>query len=81
MAPQLALVSVFRGAGHCGAQHFENAAQRNAKLPGRPILRPVGGHLPIYLGLGVYGHGPCLHSLHVGANTAKHVLSLKPIQS
>ncbi len=28
-------------AWHCVAQHFENAAQRSAKLPGRPILRPV----------------------------------------
>ena len=26
----------------------------------------VSGHFPIYLRLGVYGHGTCLHSLHGG---------------
>ncbi len=31
--PQLALESVSRGVWHCVAQHFENAAQRSAKLP------------------------------------------------
>ena len=62
-APQLALDSVSWGVWHCFAQHFENAAQRSAKVPGRPILEPVGGHFPIYLGLGVYCHGVCLHSL------------------
>ena len=41
--PQLALESVSQGAWHCVAQHFENAAQCSAELPGRPILRPVGG--------------------------------------
>jgi hypothetical protein len=41
---------------------FENAAQRNAKLSGRPILKPIGGHFPIYLGPTVCGHGPCLLS-------------------
>ncbi len=61
---QMALESVSRGVWHCVAQHFENAAQRSAKLPGTPIPRPVGSHFPIYLGLGVYGHGVCLHSLH-----------------
>ena len=25
---------------------------------------PTVGHFPIYLGLGVFGHGVCLHSLH-----------------
>ncbi len=60
-APKQALESVSRGAWHCVAQHFQNAAKRNAKLPGRPILRPVGGHFSIYLCLGVYGHGVCLH--------------------
>jgi hypothetical protein len=30
-----ALESVSRGAWHCTAQHFQNAVQRNAKLPGR----------------------------------------------
>ncbi len=42
-----------------------NAAQRSGKPSGRPILRPVWGHFPNYLGLGVYGHGVCvcLHSL------------------
>ncbi len=54
--PQLALELVFRGVWHCVAQHLENAAQRSAKLPGRPILRPVGGHHMIYLGLSVHGH-------------------------
>ncbi len=63
--PQLALESVSRGVWHCVAQHFENAAQRSAKLPGRPILRPVGGPFPIYLGLGVYGHSVCPHSSSV----------------
>ena len=53
---QLALESVSRGVWHCVLQHFENAAQRSAKLPGRPILRPVGGHFSIYLGVGVSGH-------------------------
>ena len=52
-SPQLASESVSRGVWHCVAQHFENVAQRTAKLPGRPILRPVGDHFPIYLGLGV----------------------------
>ncbi len=28
-------------------------------------LFPVRGHFPIYPGLGVYGHGVCLHSLHL----------------
>ncbi len=41
--PQLALESVSRGAWHCVAQHFQNAAQRSAKLPGGPNLRPDGG--------------------------------------
>ena len=42
-----------------------NAAQRSAKLRGRPILRPVGGHYSIYLGLGAYGHGVFLHALQL----------------
>ncbi len=46
---------------HCAA--LKNAVQCDAK-PGRPILKPVGGHFPIYLGLGVYGHGVCEPSLH-----------------
>ncbi len=25
----------------------------------------VSGHFPIYFGLGVYGHGTCLHSLFI----------------
>ena len=45
---------------------FEDAAKRNAKLRGRPICRPVGDHFPNHLGLGVFGHGVCLHSLVVG---------------
>ena len=44
IGPELALESVSRGCRHCIAQHFENAAQRSAELPGRPILRPVSGH-------------------------------------
>ncbi len=63
--PQLALESVSGGVRHCVAQHFLNAVQRSAKLSGRPILSPVGGHFPIYLGLGVYGHGVCLHLFHM----------------
>ena len=71
MDPQLALESASQETWHCVAQLFQNAAQRSAKLPGRPILRPVGGHFPIYLGLGVYGHSPCLHSLHEKGTTEK----------
>jgi hypothetical protein len=37
---QLALASVSRGVGHCIAEHFSNAVQRSAKLPGRLIRRP-----------------------------------------
>jgi hypothetical protein len=44
---------------------FENAPQRSAKLSGRPILMLAGRHFMICLGLGVYGHCTCLHSLHV----------------
>jgi hypothetical protein len=47
-------------------QHFRNAEQRNANLTGRPILRRVGCHFPIYLSFGVWVHGVCLHSLHLG---------------
>jgi hypothetical protein len=32
-----------RAVWHSVAQHFENAAHRNAKFPGRPNPRPVGG--------------------------------------
>jgi hypothetical protein len=42
--------------------HFANATQHNAKLPGIQILKPVGGHSPIYLGLGVYAQDVCLPS-------------------
>jgi hypothetical protein len=66
--PQLALESITRGVRHCIAQHFENAAQRNAKLPGRPILIPIGVHFPVCLGLGVYRHGVCLHYLQAYFN-------------
>ena len=62
--PRLSLESISLGVWHCIAQIFQNAVQRNAKLTGRPIIRPVGSHFPIFLGLGVYGHGVCLHSLH-----------------
>ena len=41
----------------------------------------VSGRFPTYLGLGVYGHGPCLHSLHcrcvlglVGSTTGERAL-------
>jgi hypothetical protein len=61
--PQLALESVSREIWHCVAQHFQNAPQRSTKLPGRPLLKPVGYHFPIYPGRAVYGHGPCLHAL------------------
>ena len=60
---RLAVESVPRGVWHCVAQQFEDAAQRSALLPGRPILKPLGSHFMIYLGLGVYGQSPCLHSL------------------
>ena len=46
-APKQALASVAWGAWHCFAQHFENAAQRNAKPPGRRILQPVLVHFLI----------------------------------
>ncbi len=49
---------------------------KQRKLPGRPILRPVVGRFPIYLGLGVYGHGVCLHSLQVCVQTCVFVLHL-----
>ena len=39
--PRLALGSASRRVWHSAAQHFENVAQRSAKLPGQPILRPV----------------------------------------
>jgi hypothetical protein len=48
----------FRWVLQCVAQHFQNAAQRNAKCSGRSILRPVGGHVYIDLGLQVR---PCLN--------------------
>ena len=62
---QLVLESVSREVWHCVAQHFdfENAAQSSANLPGRPILNSAGGYLPIWFGLGVNGHGPCLSAL------------------
>jgi hypothetical protein len=56
MHPRLALESVSRGSWHCLGQHFKKVAQRNAKLPGTGILRPARILVPIYLGLGVYGH-------------------------
>jgi hypothetical protein len=65
---QLALESVSRGVWHCVAQHFRSAAQRSAKLPGRTILKPIGSHFVIYLGLGVYGHGVCVCILFMVAS-------------
>jgi hypothetical protein len=56
---QLGFESVSRGVWKCIAYHFENAAQRSDKLPGGPILRPIGEQFVMYLGLGVYGHGVC----------------------
>ena len=41
MVALLAFESVFRRVWHYVAQHFQSAAQLNAKLPGRPIRRPV----------------------------------------
>ena len=32
--------------------------------PGDRSLGQLGGHFPIYLGLGVYDHGVCLHFIH-----------------
>ena len=46
-APKQALESVSRGSWHCVAKHFENAPQRNAQLPGRPMIRPVSEHFMI----------------------------------
>jgi hypothetical protein len=46
-APKQALASVSRGAWHCIAQPFENAVNRSAKPPGRPILKPVPDHFLI----------------------------------
>jgi hypothetical protein len=31
----------------------------------RDIVQAVSGHLSVYFGIGVYGHGPCLHCLQV----------------
>jgi hypothetical protein len=62
---QVALESVCRAVWHCVARHCENAAQRDAKLTWRPILRH---HFSIYLGLFVYGHVVCLRSLHSSAH-------------
>jgi hypothetical protein len=59
----LALESVSRGVRHGVAQHLQNAAQRNAKLTGGPIIKQDLGHVPNYLGLCVYGHGVYLHPL------------------
>jgi hypothetical protein len=51
---QLILYSVSRGLGSA------YVAQHSVKLPGRQILRPVGGYFPSDLGFGVYGHGVCV---------------------
>jgi hypothetical protein len=54
--PQLALKSVSRGVWHCVVQHFQNVVQRSAKLPGIPILMPVGMLFPSSIGrLACYG--------------------------
>ena len=47
IGPDVALESVSRGVRHCVAQHLENAAELSAKLPGRPILRPVRGRFAL----------------------------------
>ena len=66
-SPQLALESDSWGLWHCVAQHFQNAVQRSAKVPRRPILRRVVGCGQIYLSLGAHGNGVCvcMHSLHI----------------
>jgi hypothetical protein len=43
-APKQALESFSRRVWRCGAQHFQNVAQRSAKLRGKLILRPLPGH-------------------------------------
>ena len=60
---QLDSESVSQGVWHRVAQHVQKAVQRSAKPLGRPILRRNGSQFPIYLGLGVYGHGVCLHRM------------------
>jgi hypothetical protein len=72
----MALASVSVGVWHCVAEQFENAARRSAKLPARPIPRPVGGHFMIHLGLGIYGHGVCLHLLQADFGKAKELLDM-----
>ena len=42
---------------------LNSAYKSNIILPREVYSEAVSGHFPIYLGLGVYGHGPCLHSL------------------
>jgi hypothetical protein len=42
---------------------FRNVVQCSAELSGGSILEPVGVHFLLDLGIGLYGHGPCLHSL------------------
>ncbi len=68
IASQLALVPVSWGVWHCVALHFQNAAQRSARLPGRPSLRPIGGHVTIYLCLGGNSRDMCLQCLHCKQN-------------
>jgi hypothetical protein len=36
------------------------------------LMQFQAGHVPIYLGLGAYGHGPCPHSLHFLARSTRH---------
>ncbi len=76
--PRLTLESVSRGAWHCVAQHFQNSAQRSAQIPRRPILRPVGDHFLIYLGLGVYGHGVCACTLFTSAADPQNLTRGQP---
>ena len=42
-----------------------NSAYKSCMFCPREVdSEAVSGNFPIYLGLGVYGHGTCLHSLH-----------------
>ena len=61
IGPKPVLESVSRGVWHCVAQHLENAAQRSAKLPGRPILRPPRGRFTVYNSGPLAHHGRTMH--------------------
>ena len=49
MLPQLDFESVSREVWRCLAQHLEDAAQRGAKVPGRPIIHHLGSFVQFIL--------------------------------